>query len=361
MRQLAQRITARYHLTPLGSADAAAYVAHRIKVAGGQRNPFRKNAMRALFQRSHGVPRLINIIADRAMLAAFASERADINAQLVHAAADEIQLGEPGARRQRWPWFAAATTGLLLALVAWWMLDSEPGGSPGGPVQAAGPAMQEATVEAVANDDVERATTAAPPLMLDADWLQIQHQAAWQGLASLWGDSSDAGAIARACRSGEISGGWSCLRENGSYARIRQLGLPVVLQLQADGESLLLLQGLNSETVLVGASVTRREHQRNLVEQKWLGAYFVAWPQAANWPREISRGQSGPAVQTVLELAGRSKPAYRGPAEFGIEFEQWLIRFQQRNGLDTDGIVGPRTLLYLMRPSISRPRLLEEW
>ena len=65
LRQLSQRITARYHLAPLNQEETLAYVKHRMQVAGAQRNPFRRSAMRALYQRSGGVPRLINIIADR--------------------------------------------------------------------------------------------------------------------------------------------------------------------------------------------------------------------------------------------------------------------------------------------------------
>lgn len=67
LRQLAQRITARYHLTPLGPEDTARYVSHRLAVAGAGRDPFSRSGMKALFHRSQGVPRLINIIADRSL------------------------------------------------------------------------------------------------------------------------------------------------------------------------------------------------------------------------------------------------------------------------------------------------------
>ncbi len=70
LRQLAQRITARYHLKPLNQEETRAYVRHRMMVAGAQRSPFTRSALRALYQRSGGVPRLINIIADRALAGA---------------------------------------------------------------------------------------------------------------------------------------------------------------------------------------------------------------------------------------------------------------------------------------------------
>src|SRR5690606_20827585 len=61
LRQLAQRITARYHLTPLSADETEAYVRHRLNVAGCSRFPFTRLALRRLHQHSGGVPRLINV------------------------------------------------------------------------------------------------------------------------------------------------------------------------------------------------------------------------------------------------------------------------------------------------------------
>ena len=108
LRQLAQRITARYHLSPLGPKDTHLYVRHRMQVAGAERNPFRRSAMNALYQRSQGIPRLINIIADRSLISAFAKERLDVTAAMVHEAANEVQMGERQVRRIRWPLWAGA-------------------------------------------------------------------------------------------------------------------------------------------------------------------------------------------------------------------------------------------------------------
>lgn len=362
LRQLAQRITARYHLTPLGAEDTARYVKHRMQVAGARHNPFRRSAIRALFQRSNGVPRLINIIADRALLAAYAREREHIDGRMVHAAADEVQLGEPGARRARWPWLAAGVAGLLVAAAAWLILGRQPEALPtAGP--EAGPGTSVSPVEA-GPPSVQGGSSPLPaeplPETLDDNWLRIQHRAAWQGVAVAWGEPAAAEQIESACE-GVRQSAWACLRETGSFARIEQLGLPVVLQLQGSQPGLLMLQGLDGERLLVGAPGTERTLAREAVEQRWLGDYLVAWPQAANWPREIRRGDRGAAVQTVLRLAGETDVPYRGPTRFDAEFERWLLDFQRRHALAADGIVGPRTLLYLMRPSISKPTLKQGW
>src|SRR3954464_8941505 len=83
LRQLAQRITARYHLTPLDRDETEAYVRHRVAVAGAARLPFSRLGLRALFQRSGGVPRLINVIADRALMAGYAREQDAIGERLI--------------------------------------------------------------------------------------------------------------------------------------------------------------------------------------------------------------------------------------------------------------------------------------
>lgn len=113
-RQVAQRITGRYHLDPLERAEVAAYVRHRLRVAGAKREIFTAGALRTLHRLSGGYPRLINVIADRALLGAFARDRHEVTASLVRAAAAEVR-GETTVSRH-WKWLAIfATLGVVVA------------------------------------------------------------------------------------------------------------------------------------------------------------------------------------------------------------------------------------------------------
>ncbi|MBU6377368.1 MAG: AAA family ATPase [Gammaproteobacteria bacterium] len=112
MRQVAQRITGRLHLDPLSATETAAYVRHRLRVAGATREIFSDAALGELHRRSGGLPRLINIIADRAMLGAFANDRHEITPAIVRAAAAEVAGVEP--RSWLWIWLAVIATGVLL-------------------------------------------------------------------------------------------------------------------------------------------------------------------------------------------------------------------------------------------------------
>ncbi len=94
LRQLAQRITARYHLTPLDLEECESYIHHRLEVSGFHDNLFDHKAIRELFRRTGGVPRLINVLCDRAMLGAYAKNRRQIGPNVIKKAANEIMGGD---------------------------------------------------------------------------------------------------------------------------------------------------------------------------------------------------------------------------------------------------------------------------
>jgi general secretion pathway protein A len=367
LRQLAQRITARYHLSPLGPKDTHLYISHRMKIAGAQRNPFKRSAMRALYHRSQGIPRLINIIADRSLVAAFARERVDVTAAMVHEAANEVQLGERQVKRLRWPWVVGATAVLALGILVavnlsdvWSPGDTDNSLVENQPTESiTGEKPQQAVITPVI-EDKNVLETVNSVTALDMTWLEDHQAEVWQGLAQIWNDMGSGVSIQAAC-DGDNSRGYACLRDQGSWSKIKRIGLPVVLVLQGENPSYLLLRGVDEERLLVGASGQSMTVSMDSVDSGWLGAYFVAWPQAPGWPAEVERGDSGAAVTTIMEMATRVSVPYHGGQVFDAAFELWLKGFQVRNGLQADGIVGRNTLLYLMTASIEEPNLLLTW
>ncbi len=95
LRQLSQRITIRYHLTNMSRHETAGYVSHRLTVAGAgnAKTPvrFEPGAIREIFRYSHGTPRLINALGDKALLAGYVSGTSRINRRLVRRAARELK------------------------------------------------------------------------------------------------------------------------------------------------------------------------------------------------------------------------------------------------------------------------------
>jgi type II secretory pathway predicted ATPase ExeA/peptidoglycan hydrolase-like protein with peptidoglycan-binding domain len=117
LRQLAQRITARYHLMPLDASDTAAYIEHRLSVCGANRPLFTARALRRVHEHATGIPRLVNTICDRALLGAYATGKRQVTPAIVDNAAVEV-LNRP--RRRRWllPLAGATAAGAALSVGA---------------------------------------------------------------------------------------------------------------------------------------------------------------------------------------------------------------------------------------------------
>ena len=90
LRQLAQRITAAYHLEGMSTTDTARYVAHRLAVAGCEREIFTREALEWIHRQTGGIPRLINVLCDRALLAAYAEDRLIVDLPQLRRAAAEV-------------------------------------------------------------------------------------------------------------------------------------------------------------------------------------------------------------------------------------------------------------------------------
>jgi MSHA biogenesis protein MshM len=101
IRQLKQRISFHYRLGQLGRAELEAYVKHRLAIAGYAGDKlFTQGAMRLLYRASSGVPRLVNILAHKALLLAYGQGRTQVGTQYIRAAVADT----PAARRLGWWW-----------------------------------------------------------------------------------------------------------------------------------------------------------------------------------------------------------------------------------------------------------------
>jgi general secretion pathway protein A len=116
--QINQRITSRYHLLPLASQDVAAYVEHRLAVAGVRKKLFSEAAVKRVAELSRGVPRLINLVCDRALLGAYVEEKDQVDLRIVNQAADEV-LGRFEKETGHWSKIRRVSfNGLVLCLLS---------------------------------------------------------------------------------------------------------------------------------------------------------------------------------------------------------------------------------------------------
>ncbi len=359
LRQLAQRITARYHLTPLDAAETEAYVRHRLSVAGSQRSPFTRLALRRLHQRSGGVPRLINVIADRALMAGYAQDLDQIGERVIDRAAAEA-VAHP-IRRVRAPGVPVLAGALLLAAVlaiALW-----PRRLPDTPVA-------DATAPVAAEAEAPDAPAPDPAALLDSPDLRASIEAAgpasalaaWNQLLALWTLRADQADVRTAQRCPPVlAPGVLCLRSAGSLAKLQALRRPVLLRLSSRGtEAWAVLTGLDAERAQLALGGETLSVARADLERVWLGDYHAIWRVPPFIDGPLRRGDSGAAMEWLVRaLDNTTDPT--GPAWFGPDTETAVRRVQSAHGLVPDGIVGPETLFALTASDRDGPRLRRRW
>ena len=333
LRQLAQRITARYHLTPLGPVETEAYLRHRYSVAGGTRFPFDRGALQRLHARSGGVPRLLNVIAERCLLAGYARDLPQVDAATVERAAREALPPKPASRPGwRWGMAAAAVCAVAALLVAWWWPRQSPLAPATASVAAPAPAVPKPKIEVPTLDEAAIAARlqAAP----DTTGVQQALLRAWQAPASL--------DLARCAPS--IAPGLHCLRGHGQFDALVAIGRPVLLHLRgAGGDRWALLLGADATEVRLQVGDEVFDVSRVLLARSWDGEYLA-----------LFRAPDGLGPGMAVSPALREWIARR----LGAAPDAATVRaFQASHGIAADGVPGPETMMALAA-DVDGPRLL---
>src|SRR5262245_1988447 len=371
LRQLAQRVTARYHLRPFAHDETRAYVIHRLAVAGRTRMLFSPWALREVHRLSRGVPRLINVICDRALLGAYATSRSWVDVRTVRRAAREVRGARIGGRRLPWVAALAAAAGLAAMLVTSDRLLNF--------FSLPEPPKDVSTVAVVASTDVPQASPAGTgngavtepgrsgleiPLeeVLVSPSMRTDRQKAFAALYSRWGvryaSNSDA------CDFGR-SAGLHCLSRSGTWGWLRRLDLPAVIELRTRaGER-------------VFASVIALDEQRATldfsggneltfslaeIDRHWNGSFVLLWSAPLS-NSVLAPGQKGPDVQwlrrRLASVDGTSADKDKGGDVYDADVIRRVKEFQRGHLLTADGVAGEETLAHLSAtvPDPGKPRL----
>ena len=292
LRQLAQRVTGRYHLHPLSAAETAAYVRHRLRVSGATSDIFSSMALSELFHLSGGVPRVINVVADRALLGAYTQDRHRVTTSLVRHAAAEV-FGRRFA--PRWlPWLGAAAAALVLAATVWgmwpltsWRLNRQPPAASAAAVKetAAQRAAVKPVQQAVAPPAVAVVAAAAPqpPSAPSLQTLLTQHNDvtgtddAFLRLFGLWGAHYVAGNIDPCTQAAQQ--GMECLVQRGSFGQLRMYNRPAILMLNDDAgtKHQVVLAGLDDEHARIDLAGQRHEVGIGELSRYWFGDFVMLW------------------------------------------------------------------------------------
>jgi general secretion pathway protein A len=361
MRQLAQRVTARYNLQALLPAETRAYVRHRCQVAGAETPLFKPFALYWVHWLTGGVPRLVNLLCDRSLLAAYARSKTRVGVGIVRAAAREV---ESGVRVRSRRWVAAPL--LILALGAGalgvWQLRPELVahlvGTRLGNAEAEAPEVSSAKVDkpAAASPNPTQpvlpgsATPTLAQILADPN-IPTDTDSAFSALFTLWGfDYAQLTGTTGCERAAQV--GLRCLYESGTWSNLRQLNRPAIVELVDDAglRHHLLVERLTSESVTLLLAGRHYELPLGDVERIWFGKYLALWSPPEIGERMLRRGMRGASVAWVRDtLARYGLPRSIAPASdvFDAELESQVREFQRRHQLQDDGLVGKMTLVYL--------------
>jgi len=363
--QLNQRITLRWHIGPLGRAETAAYIRHRLAVAsnGQAGRIFTRGALALIHRRSGGVPRLVNMLCHRAMVAGFAAERRTIGRRLVRQAYREIATVPLPARRPaaRAAW-AALGAGVCLGALALAAREL-------GPVLVAVPGAQEAATPPPGPALASTVDPAPAPPPTDA----APAPALAERVAAL-----DPAASARAAL-GDVLAAWHAtplgadevvaspddfaaaaarrtlddLPLSGNLSMLRLLDLPAVLEVRAPdggGPRWVALLGAAGDTVRLGVGGQPAATVASDLERLWFGRAHVFWRDFDGLGPvgtfvSDAKGEGVRRLQELLRRAG----VYSGPdsGTFEQATAEAVRAFQRSRLLVPDGVVGPLTRIAL--------------
>jgi general secretion pathway protein A len=372
MRQLSQRITVRYHLQPMDFQDTVDYIKHRLEVAGRRGGfIFSGKSLRRIYRYSRGIPRLINVICDRALLAGYTKDKEKINSRVAAAGIKDMRRNTASYTRRRRlvliPMFVIVTA---LAAGLYFKGRDFIGQFNGSQDLGAREERIEATEEvdkkdpAITGEELSRA--------MAAELGKVQESASarrvFNTLAAFWnvspigesGKFNHYNGIEQAALDAKL-----CLyRFSGNLGALLRIDCPAGLELAIPGipgKRFISLVGVEAEQLLIDPPIAgRRSLSFSELEKYWFGRAFILWKDPLNLLPRMSMGSRGSYIKLLQGLL-KETGTYSRPLT-GVYDDDTISaveKFQASMGIQQDGIVGGQTLMLLYR-SIARfemPRL----
>ena len=385
LRQLSQRITARYHLEALSSDDVGSYIAHRLQVVGCQRPIFTLKAVRRVYRLSKGIPRIINLLCDRALLGAYVKNQSRVTPEMVSIGAKEV-LGQEHFR-SRIPWkmilsysaFAVSVIG-----VVWLTLDLA-GYKPVGklPVDFASeesevsgetPASIVANKGALPSIPIPEETSSSLDSIPEKG-LIVSRALAFQELYQQWQSQFDGATSLNYCDFAETLS-MRCMQGKGTWDKLLDVNRPAVVKLRHASGKFMYGMAYNFSDQKVSLRINEEVIRVDLqtFTQSWTGDYHLFWRLPSGYSGPLKVGQSGPAVEWVANKLGidpsllessseysdwevitpkNQKTVLELPDEltggkkkvFSQQMAETVKSFQGKNGLTPDGVIGPMTII----------------
>ena len=393
LRQLSQRVTARFHLDALTKEEIAPYVYHRLTVAdcAFPEELFPEKTIQKLYSISKGIPRVINLVCDRSLLGAYAENKKSIEIPLLQTAAKEV-LGKSLVlhKDEKKTFFRSMMTsnnwvailGLCIAcltlgiVLSTFFLESMISSQRTGVMQAPVDLSKESSVNTpldlppaslknIPNDTgVAGAprvfeTNVASPIVgnhrVGFDELlakgKLTEQLSYVNLMRLWGIQYRPEQDGFACKYAKANG-VNCLSKIGSVGVVAHLGLPAILTLfdNNGGKHFVVVNSVSDESVRLIVDHLDVEMSIAELHKHWHGHFVVLWKKPPQYVSPLKPGTIGPMTKWLgkqLDIYEGVKNPALGRSFYDEELVQRVKAFQKQVGEQADGIAGVNTLILL--------------
>jgi len=369
LRQLAQRITARYHLLALSRRETYAYIEHRLLVAGRRDPLFTRPAMRCVYRHTGGVPRLINIICDRALLGAYAVGTHQITSAIVHKACRETRGVISWRLNSRLIWATGIVALFVLILASAVFLRSDklrtanhgaparqPAADPApNPVQPKfSPASNKGT-EALTKKPTPSEAFRSPPAgvqLIDLLSGSSSYSAfsSFTDLCALWKIKPPSNSAESGCKAVQAQG-FDCLNVAGSWPKLHRYNVPAILEfiLPTGVKRRAALVGLNNETGIFVVGGHEYGFPLSEIDRVWDGSFTILWKRPFDLRRLVPGAQGEDVIWIRRALDALEKKATPAivPDLYDDELQKRIVAFQRDQSLIQDGSVGKETLVRL--------------
>lgn len=387
LRQLAQRITGRYHLLPLSTSEVSQYIEFRLNIAGAHDEIFSAKALKLIAQATQGVPRLINLVCDKCLQYAYYSGTKTVDANTAEKACQDVMAFQspvnhienaqvqPRKKSPVFPYLLALTIGSLFAAGAYFYLSS--GAHPVSHLAVSDqkritdetviPNTNEATIEEInPQTSVDANTSELEPLphlnvnMRRTDSIQLDevnqqlssyidqsqdHTVMMQELYKLWGYKTSR--LESNCRHAKRAQ-LACFEERGSLSDLKLLNRPAILNFYQNQRAYFaILYKLHEQSAELLIAKKRIEVPLEWISKNWSGEFSLLWHNPFS-QRTLKPGSQGQDVADLeQQLSQALGEASSNTSTFNATVKRKVEAFQMWQGINVDGIAGTQTLMLL--------------
>lgn len=387
LRQLAQRITGRYHLLPLNVSETGQYIDFRIKMAGGSRDIFQASSIKVIAQATQGIPRLINLVCDKSLQYAHHHGEPNLSVQTVKRACHDVmqyQVSLHGSdinhskksSRQAlstqpvWKYLSALSLGSVLAVASYNVvlpyIDVIGKEAQQGTISTVQMTAQQQNIDSKDDGDAGLNATTADDneISIPAELVNVLQKGASQveaiqELYKLWGYQAS---VRDGLCTENLQSLFICDTKKGRLVDLIKQQTPVVLLLSYNHEELYaVLYAASKDQVEILVGQQRIQMSSSMLQSLWRGEYYAIWKsELRETLKKSQRSEKVRILERKLSIV-LGEPSLDSPY-FDSNVEQKVKTFQRWQNMSVDGIAGKQTLQrleLLAQPDAPKLRTIE--